>query len=172
MGGVGRRDCHRDFTGGVVTAWGPHVVARFARAAGFNGEALHDAVALAMAASGGADHYSHNPIAHPGAERRGLWAIRVDQVPTELAADLFDGADNARVARRLWEDSGGAFSWHPTWINGAAAREREWTVRALTQRNALGGIRELRPFSDALGHMIAVANAYGLKLQTGQVHDA
>lgn len=171
MGRWCRLDSRRDGGVAVVTAWGPQTIAKFAQAAGFSGEALHDAVALALAASNGADHYRHNPVAHPGAERRGLWAIRVDQVPFGITADLFDPENNAMVTQALWHESGGAFSWHPTWINGAAARERQWVTPALRGRTDDGRVVHAHGFGDVLARMVARANAYGMRLDTGQLID-
>lgn len=155
-----------------VSTWGAQGIARFARLVGFKGELLHDAVALALAASGGADHYAHNPISAPGAERRGLWALRVDEQPDELVGDLFDPAHNAAVARALWERSSGSFSYHPAWINGQAAQRRAYVPQALAG-NAKHN--ENVPALSFRGHMVrllARADAFGQTLDTGRLPGA
>ncbi len=152
-----------------MTSWGPQAVAGYARRAGFNGPALHDAVALALAVSNGADHYAHNPISAPGAERRGLWAIRVDEVPDGLAVDLFKPEHSAQVARALWQASSESFGWHPGWISGAAAHLRPMVEASLTGRGIKRGPVSALGFSDQLAHAVSRAAAYGQTLDTGQM---
>lgn len=172
---MGRDRCGHpstDATGADVTSWGPVAIARFAKEVGFIGETLHDAVSLAIAASGGADHYRHNPISMPGAERQGLWATRLDQTPEGLVVDLFDPKDSARVARVLWEQSGGSFAWHPTWITNAAAAQREWVTSALTPGGKRAVPVPVVGFGDRLANMVNRANALGQILDRGHVlHD-
>lgn len=163
---------HRDSKPAHVTQWGSLKVADFARAAGFSGGSLHDAVALAIAASGGADHYRHNPISAPGAERRGLWAIRVDEVPAEMVADLFDPAVNAGVARALYGLSGATFGWHPTWINGTAAHVRPAVVAHVTSRGKRNGPLSGREFHAHMTGLTALAEAYAQALEVGIVPNA
>jgi hypothetical protein len=151
-----------------MTQWGTAYVAQVARAAGFTGESLHDAVALAMAASGGADHYRHNPITVPGAERRGLFAIRVDEVPAELVADLFDPAANAGVARALYGLSGASFGWHPTWISGAAGRLRPAIVLHLAGKGRRNGPVSGQSWPVQKHYLVAHAEAMARTLDHGE----
>lgn len=155
-----------------VTSWGPKPIADWAQAAGFKGEALHDAVALALAVSNGADHYAHNPITAPGAERRGLWGIRCDEVPDGMVVDLFKPRHNAAVARALWEASGGSFAWHPTWINGAATNLRPVVVAGLTRRGVVRGPVSRLGFSDQLAHAVSAANAFAQVSDYGEMPHA
>jgi hypothetical protein len=151
-----------------VTQWGAKFVADVAGRAGFTGEALHDAVALAMAVSQGADHYRHNPITVPGAERRGLWAIRVDEVPADMVADLFDPYVNAGVARALYGLSGASFGWHPAWISGAAGKIRPAIVHHLNGTGRRNGPVSGRPWPTQLQHLAAMAEAYARDVQSGR----
>jgi len=155
-----------------VSTWGAQGVARFARAAGFRGESLHDAVALALAASGGADHYRYNPISAPGAERRGLWALRVDEIPAELLGDLFDPTHNGAVVRALWEASGESFAFHPTWINGQAAQRRAYVPQALRGNAKHSENVPVQSFRDHMGRLLARAQAFGQTLDTGRLPGA
>lgn len=148
------------------------MIAGYARGAGFGGEALHDAVALALAVSNGADHYAHNPISAPGAERRGLWGVRVDEVPPGMVADLFRPDECAAVVRALWEAASRSFGWHPAWIGGAAAHVRPMVVASLTGRGIRPGPVSRLAFSDQLAHAVSRANAFGQVLDTGQVFGA
>lgn len=152
-----------------MTAWGSAMVAKIAKGAGFGGEALHDAVALALAASGGADHYQHNPISSPGAERRGLWAIRVDEVPGGEAADLFNADVNAAIARALWELSSGTFGWHPAWVSGAAAQVRPAVVLHLGGKGRRFGPLSGREFHTHVTGLAAVAEHYAQATDLGTV---
>lgn len=147
-------------------------MARFARGVGFEGETLHDAVALALAASGGADHYAYNPISAPGAERRGLWAIRLDELPEGLEGDLFDPAHNARVARALWALSSQSFDWHPAWINGQAAMRRAYVPQALAGNQRHSDSVPVLSYREHMGRLLARAQAFGQTLDTGRVPGA
>jgi hypothetical protein len=152
-----------------VTQWGSLFVSQVAARAGFRGEAMHDATALAMAATQGQDHYAHNPISLPGAERRGLWAIRVDEVPVGAVGDLFDPEFNAKVARLLWQASSDSFGWHPSWISGAALQ-----IRPAIKLHIVGGGKRRGPlsmasFSTQVHGMVARAEAFARNLEPGRV---
>jgi hypothetical protein len=149
--------------------WGSDAVARWATGAGWRGEALHDAVALAIAASGGADHYRSNPISTPGAERRGLWALRVDEVPAHVADDLWLPSVCAQVAHNLWSASDGSFAWHPVWISGAATAARPSVVAHLSGRSAPGGFGPRVPFGPMLGRMMATSEAIAHATDAGRI---
>lgn len=151
-----------------VTAWGFDAVAKIAKGAGFSGEALHDAVSLAMAASGGADHYRYNPIGTPGAERRGLWAIRVDEVPAGETPDLFSASVSAAVARALWQLSSESFGWHPAWITGAAAEIRPAVVLHSSGKGRRNGPLSGREFHTQVRGISAIAEQYAQALDLGR----
>lgn len=155
-----------------MSTWGAQGVAQFARAVGFKDDALHDAVALALAASGGADHYAYNPISAPGAERRGLWAIRLDEQPDELRGDLFDPRHAAGVVRALWEASSRSFDFHPTWINGQAAIKRAYVPQALAGNAKHGAAVPVLSFQSHMVRLLARADAFAQSLTTGQVPGA
>jgi Lysozyme like domain len=152
-----------------VTAWGSPAIATIAKAAGFSGDALHDAVALALAASGGADHYRYNPISLPGAERQGLWAIRVDEVPPDRIVDLFNANHCAAIARELWVASSKSFGWHPAWVSGAAAEVRPAVVLHLSGKGRRNGPLSGREFHTQVRGISAVAEQLAQALDTGTV---
>ncbi len=151
-----------------MTAWGASAVRDIAAGAGWKGPALVDATALAMAASMGADHYAHNPISAPGAERRGLWAVRIDEVPDELSTDLWDPKVCAEVAHALWELSGQTFGWHPTWNNGSAARIRPAIELHLARGGKPAGPVSTMSFQTQLAHTVGRANALQHALDMGR----
>jgi hypothetical protein len=155
-----------------VTSWGPAGIAKFARDAGFSRSQVVDAVALALAVSGGADHYAHNPISSPGAERRGLWAVRVDEVPGELVADLFSPHDAAAVARALFQATSDSFAWHPGWITGAAAKLAPMVELSLSGKGRRHGPLAAEPFTVHMAHLVAKAHHFGRALDAGQMPGA
>ncbi|MEC3976713.1 transglycosylase SLT domain-containing protein [Amycolatopsis sp. H20-H5] len=102
----------------------PEQIARHAYDAGFRGQGLTTAVAVALAESGG-DTRAHN--ATPPDNSYGLWQInmlggmgpeRREQYHLDSNSDLFEPAANAKVANSLSADGK---SWAPwsTYTNGA-----------------------------------------------------
>lgn len=91
-------------------------IAKYAYQAGFRGQALTDAVAIALAESGGVVD-AHNPR---GEDSQGLWQINVSpKVRENKWGDLFDPAVNARAA---FEVSGGGKNFKP-WTTYAGSTE-------------------------------------------------
>lgn len=91
-------------------------IAWYAYQAGFRGEALATAVAVALAESGGWTG-AHNPN---GEDSRGLWQINVaPNVRRNTWGDLFDPAANARAAFAV---SGGGKNFNP-WTTYAGSTE-------------------------------------------------
>lgn len=101
------------------------------------GRDLVYAVAVAMAASNGADHIRINPSYAPEMERRGLWLVRALDLPDAPEVDLFDPQANATFAKAVWDANGKAWGWHPVGINGAADAALDWVNEAL--RGTPGG---------------------------------
>jgi hypothetical protein len=103
-----------------MSTWGVAQVASWAGDAGWAGDGLSDAVALALASSGGDDHHVSNPSYTEALERRGLFALRRCEAPQLDPGDLFDPVANTKAAFAHWRDMGGVWSWHPVWASGAA----------------------------------------------------
>lgn len=102
----------------------PAQIAEYAHDAGFRGQDLTVAVAVAMAESGG-DTRAHNPV--PPDDSYGLWQInmigslgpaRRDQFDLDRDRELFDPEENAKAA---WAISGHGDSFRPwtTYTSGA-----------------------------------------------------
>ncbi len=102
----------------------PAQIAEYAHDAGFRGQDLTVAVAVALAESGG-NPKAHNPVAPD--DSYGLWQInmyrgmgpeRREQFDLDSNRELFDPEENARAA---WEISGRGQSFGPwsTYTNGA-----------------------------------------------------
>ncbi|GAA0517802.1 hypothetical protein GCM10011581_22050 [Saccharopolyspora subtropica] len=101
-------------------------IAQHAYDAGFRGEALTTAVAVALAESGG-NTRAHN---HEGLDNSyGLWQInmlgdlgpaRRRQYGLDSNKDLFDPDENAKAAYQIWKDDGDrSFRHWSTYENGA-----------------------------------------------------
>ncbi|MFJ6675615.1 type VII secretion target [Actinosynnema sp. NPDC091369] len=125
----------------------PEQIARHAHDAGFRGQDLTIAVAVALAESGG-DPRAHN--ATPPDNSYGLWQInmlgamgpaRRREFGLESNRELFDPAENARAANKI---SGDGRSWTPwsTYTNGAYKRhldEARRGVEAMKRGGSRGG---------------------------------
>lgn len=125
----------------------PEQIARHAHDAGFRGQDLTIAVAVALAESGG-DPRAHNPT--PPDNSYGLWQInmlgamgpaRRREFGLGSNRELFDPAENARAANKI---SGDGRSWTPwsTYTNGAYKRhldEARRGVEAMKRGGSRGG---------------------------------
>jgi hypothetical protein len=107
-----------------VAKLSPAQIAEYAHDAGFRGQDLTVAVAVALAESGG-DPKAHNPV--PPDDSYGLWQInmigslgpaRRDQFDLDGNRELFDPEENAKAA---WAISGHGNSFQPwtTYTSGA-----------------------------------------------------
>jgi hypothetical protein len=107
-----------------VAKLSPAQIAEYAHDAGFRGQDLTVAVAVALAESGG-DPKAHNPV--PPDNSYGLWQInmigslgpaRRDQFELDSNRELFDPEENAKAA---WAISGRGNSFQPwtTYTSGA-----------------------------------------------------
>jgi hypothetical protein len=102
-----------------MTTWGVRKISVFATQGGFPQSELTMASAVAWAATQGADHFVHNPGVGIGSERRGLWAMRMDEIPDGEAVDLFDPIQAASLALHHWRLNDGGWLWHPAVVSGA-----------------------------------------------------
>ncbi|ONI90305.1 lytic transglycosylase [Saccharothrix sp. ALI-22-I] len=130
-----------------MTTLSPERIARYAHDAGFRGQDLTIAVAVALAESGG-DTRAHN--ATPPDDSYGLWQInmlgslgpaRRREFGLESNRELFDPVENARAANKI---SGDGRSWTPwtTYTSGAYRRyldEARQGVEAMKRGGSGGG---------------------------------
>ncbi|MEV6828703.1 transglycosylase SLT domain-containing protein [Amycolatopsis sp. NPDC051102] len=160
-------------------------IARHAYAAGFRGQGLTTAVAVALAESGGRTT-AHN--ATPPDDSYGLWQInmlgalgpeRRHQYHLKSDDQLFDPDTNARVANRISGDGHDFTPWS-TYTNGAykhhlaAAREAARNVTAHHGKpHARGGGEPLRVDDTVLHGYVRRARhvADALDGATGQLRD-
>jgi hypothetical protein len=97
--------------------WDAVEIARFARDGGFHENNIRDAVAVALATSGGNDTY--DVAAHtPGAGHwKGLWGVDVDRYPEYAEMDLHTPKVAAQVAYELCREHDG-WTWSPAAVAG------------------------------------------------------
>lgn len=106
--------------------WEGPSIARFATDVGFTRPALHTATAIALAGSGGIDHYDV-AAGSPGTGRYvGLWALNVDEWPDYTADELQAPQRAAEVAYELTQRCAG-FGWSAVW---RAGNDRRWLDHA------------------------------------------
>lgn len=91
---------------GTGGATGIQAVVQAARAAGFTGDALVTAVAVAMAESQGVPQKSK----YPGEESYGMWQVHIPSHPEYTPDQMMDPAQNAQAAFKI---SGGGANWKP-----------------------------------------------------------
>lgn len=89
------------------------------------------AVAVAIAASGGQDHYRYNPGWSDSTERRGLFALTLDEHPLGPDADLFNPEVSAMAAHALWEAGDRSWRWHLAHVSGEADKQHDYVTAAL-----------------------------------------
>lgn len=113
----------------------PEAIAQVAQSAGFSGQGLVNAVAVALAESGG-DPKAENTNSDQWHSRdRGLWQINDHWHPGVTDAMAYDPAQCAAAAYQI---SSGGMNWSPwsTWHNGRAQRQLKSAQAAVA---SLGG---------------------------------
>ena len=98
--------------------WTVARVAGFAADAGFRGDALVEAVAVAWATSGGNDQWSYRQDPGPQTDQRGLWGIDVVKYPRDAALDLLRPQVAAQAAFTEYVMADGSWEWSATWRAG------------------------------------------------------
>lgn len=115
-----------------MSSWPIEQVAKWAADAGWRGIQLAEAVAMAIATSGGDDHHVSNPSYTEHLERRGLYGLtRAEADPTH-PDELWHPNAATLAAYRHWQRSGSVWSWHPVWASGAGL-EAYPVVRAVIE---------------------------------------
>lgn len=110
--------------------WEPATIAHFATRAGFVRPDVYTAVACAIAASGGLDHFDHRN-GPPGCGRYvGLWGIDTD-VHTQYDPDELGAPETAARAAYELTTAHGGFGWSPVWRAGYDRRHVDEAVAAL-----------------------------------------
>jgi len=101
----------------------PQDIAQYAYNAGFRGQDLIYAVAIALRESAG-DTKAYNPEnaagTRPGSGSRGLWQIYGQAHPEYNDDSVYDPAKNAAAAFSVYKAAGNRFTPWSTWNNGSA----------------------------------------------------
>jgi hypothetical protein len=95
-------------------------IAGYAQNAGFSGVDLVNAVAVALAESGGDPGAVGDLDLTPGGSV-GLWQINLKAHPDLAGLDLTDPQTNANAAYQVYSDAGNSFGPWTTWKTGAYA---------------------------------------------------
>lgn len=97
-------------------------IAQFAANAGFTGDDLATAVAIALAESGG-DPSAYNPETAAGTPAGlgsyGLWQVYLKMHPEYTVSQLLDPQTNANAAFAIYSARGGVFTAWTTFTGGA-----------------------------------------------------
>jgi hypothetical protein len=107
----------------------PQQIAQYAYNAGFRGAALNQAVAVAIAESGG-NTGAYNPEAAAGTKAgsgsRGLWQIYGSAHPQFNNSSAFDPQINANAAFQVFREAGNRFSPWSTFNQGLAVPRTDY----------------------------------------------
>jgi hypothetical protein len=95
--------------------WDLPAIAGFAEAGGWRREALVEAVAVAVAASGGDDALVDEVPTGAGPVTVGLWQVPADGGVGFDEESLLRPALNAAAAHRLYVDAGNTWTWSTWW---------------------------------------------------------
>jgi Lysozyme like domain len=105
-----------------IVRYTPAQIAQFAANAGWTGDDLLTAVAVALAESGG-NAKAYNPERGagtlPGQGSYGLWQIYLHAHPDFTTMDKFDPQLNANEAYKVYVEAGNSFTPWSTYKNGA-----------------------------------------------------
>lgn len=111
----------------------PSEIAKFAYKAGFRGDALNIAVAIALAESGGNTNAYNPELAAgtpPGSGSRGLWQIYGVAHPQYNNDSAFNPEVNARAAYQVFREAGNRFTPWSTYNQGMANPTQNWAAQA------------------------------------------
>lgn len=97
----------------------PRQVLGVAAHSGWPVDAQRDAVAVALAFSGGDPARTSSAPLVPPVAYVGLWGVPLTVLRVGHAVDLTDPAHNAKVAYLLWERAGETWDWQPAFMGPA-----------------------------------------------------
>lgn len=107
------------------------MVTNFAEAAGFRGDDLARAVAVAMVTSQGDDQWREAPSVGLSGGRWGLWGVPGHVVVESQRAALLAPSVNASWAHALWLAAEGSWEWLPERTRQLAERELPYVAQAM-----------------------------------------
>lgn len=132
--------------------WGPEALAGFAQAAGWKGDDLVTAVALALSSSGGDDGYHDTAGAPAYRDRRGLWSLDVLTSPQLATPGIFDPRVNAAGAYGLWAAAGGTWGAFPAFGSPAYRRWLSVAAEAVTSGVRVQALRPEAMAGEVIGN--------------------
>ena len=122
-------------SGGAGRQFSDLEIFQAAVAGGFTPDQAATMVAIAIAESGGRTN-AHNPV---GEDSRGLWQINMDAHGSWASSmDLYDPAQNAAAALRVYQGAGNSISPWTVTHNSKGARYKPFQARALAAAEQAG----------------------------------
>lgn len=106
----------------------PQVIAAL-RKAGFKGQDLCDALALAKGATDLADHYQIVLRDGQPPKWAGMWAMSATEANVRNIRTLFNVEAAALALRGAWVEGGKSFAWHPIWSRNVAQPHIPWAAQ-------------------------------------------
>lgn len=135
--------------------WPPEAVAYFAGRAGFTGDDLVDAVAVALAVSGGDDAYHWTSSPAGAHDERGLWGLDVITTPALADVNLYGPQTAAEAAYVAWTASGGC--WEAVTAYGPSAYRQALPVARAAAASPTGTIPLPSPLAAVRSRVITEA---------------
>jgi hypothetical protein len=131
----------------------PQQIAQYAYNAGFRGAALNQAVAIAIAESGGrTDAYNPETAAGTknGSGSRGLWQIYGTAHPEFNNSSAFDPQVNANAAFKVFREAGNRFSPWSTFNQGIASVRYDFSKLTGTKKSTTAKSKNSKPRAGAV----------------------
>jgi hypothetical protein len=135
------------------------MIAKWLRDAKLPEDQVVHAVALALAATHGADHYRANPTVNPDLERQGLYALKQSDTPTDWEGDLFDPVQSSQALTATYRANGNRWDWHPVHVSGAVVELEPVVTMMLSNRKSSRGAVNVGSFRETLGRMTQLRDA-------------
>lgn len=108
--------------------------------AGFKGESVAEAAAIALHQTGGADDYDHLACVDPLIHYRGLFALSAAPYKLEDRHLLYDPMYSARELHKLYRANGSTFNGHPAYdqaLQASFIKEVKAALRSRTPTSPL-----------------------------------
>lgn len=98
-----------------MTTWPVPAIAGFAVKAGIPTADIATVVALALAATGGKDHYHYSNPWDPTGDRWGLWGLPFSEAQVSAPTVLYDPSESAKCVRATERAEGTGYAWHESY---------------------------------------------------------
>lgn len=117
------------------------------------------AAALALAATGGRDHWHYSDPLVLGSDRWGLWALPAGAFTSLAPEGYYDPAAGALALARLWQQYDGWGDWHPDYGPGGHGQYLDLAAAQLAAEGHYGATGSDLHFADMLDRIMGRARA-------------